>query len=151
MTHTFKLLASVLATSCTISSYAAIAAEDAKALGTTLTSVGAEKAGNKDGTIPEYTGGLTTPPAAFKAGLGIRPNLSWPTGVAYSPQARLTVTLLLKLLTSDVGGACVLAAAPTGTYGLELAALLGTEGFVVLTEIGSGPSVLTGKIPFVSK
>ena len=40
----------------------------------TLTPVGAEKAGNKDGTIPEYKGGNTTPPAAFKAGDGIRPD-----------------------------------------------------------------------------
>ena len=32
-------------------------ADEAKQLGTTLTPVGAEKAGNKDGTIPEYTGG----------------------------------------------------------------------------------------------
>ena len=36
--------------------------------------IGAEKAANKDGTIPAYTGGLTTPPAGFKAGDGIRPN-----------------------------------------------------------------------------
>ena len=49
-------------------------ADEAKALGTTLTPIGAEKAGNKDGTIPEYKGGNTTPPAAFKAGDGIRPN-----------------------------------------------------------------------------
>src|SRR6185295_5433028 len=47
---------------------------EAKALGTTLTAIGAEKAGNKDGTIPAYTGGMTTPPAGFKAGDGIRPN-----------------------------------------------------------------------------
>ncbi|MEZ0307847.1 MAG: DUF1329 domain-containing protein, partial [Ramlibacter sp.] len=46
----------------------------ARALGTTLTPIGAEKAANKEGTIPAYTGGLTTPPAGFKAGDGIRPN-----------------------------------------------------------------------------
>jgi len=75
MTHSFKLLASLLATACTFGSSAAMAADDAKAaLGTTLTSVGAEKAGNKEGTIPEYTGGLTTAPATFKAGLGMRPS-----------------------------------------------------------------------------
>ena len=39
-----------------------------------LTAVGAEKAGNKDGTIPEYSGGLATPPAEFKKGQGIRPD-----------------------------------------------------------------------------
>ena len=38
----------------------------------TLTPVGAEKAANKEGTIPEWTGGLTTPPAAFQKGSGIR-------------------------------------------------------------------------------
>jgi Protein of unknown function (DUF1329) len=36
--------------------------------GTPLTPVGAERAGNKDGTIPEWTGGITTPPAGYKAG-----------------------------------------------------------------------------------
>jgi hypothetical protein len=40
-------------------SHAAASAEEAKQLGTTLTLFGAEKAGNKEGTIPEYTGGLT--------------------------------------------------------------------------------------------
>jgi hypothetical protein len=54
--------------------HAAVTPDEAKKLGTTLTPIGAEKAGNKDGTIPEYTGGLTTPPAGFKAGDGIRPN-----------------------------------------------------------------------------
>ena len=54
--------------------HAAITAEQAKALGSTLTAVGAEKAGNKDGSIPAYDGGLTKPPAGYKAGDGIRPN-----------------------------------------------------------------------------
>lgn len=56
------------------SSIAAVSADEAKKLGTTLTAVGAEKAGNKDGTIPEYKGGLTTPPAGYKKGDGIRPD-----------------------------------------------------------------------------
>jgi hypothetical protein len=38
------------------------AAEIAR-LGKDLTPVGAEKAGNKDGSIPEWTGGLCKPPA----------------------------------------------------------------------------------------
>jgi hypothetical protein len=38
----------------------ALSHEEAKQLGATLTPIGAEKAGNKDGTIPEYTGGLVT-------------------------------------------------------------------------------------------
>ncbi len=41
-----------------------------KKLGTTLTPTGAERAGNADKTIPEYTGGLTTPPAGLREGLG---------------------------------------------------------------------------------
>jgi len=56
-------------------SYAASAkltAEESKKLGTSLTAVGAEKAGNADGTIPEYTGGLTQAPAGYAAGSGSR-------------------------------------------------------------------------------
>ena len=52
---------------------AAVSAEEAKQLGTTLTSTGAEKAGNKDGTIPEYTGGIKAP-AEFKTGSTKRPD-----------------------------------------------------------------------------
>lgn len=52
---------------------AAVGAEEAKQLGTRLTRVGAETAGNADGTIPAYTGGLTTAPAGYKAG-GVRPD-----------------------------------------------------------------------------
>ena len=53
---------------------AAVSADEAKQLGTTLTAVGAEKAGNKEGTIPEYTGGLKEIPPAYKKGSGIRPS-----------------------------------------------------------------------------
>ena len=42
--------------------------DEAAQLGKTLTPTGAEKAGNKDGTIPEWTGGLTTSPPGFKPG-----------------------------------------------------------------------------------
>ena len=42
----------------------AVSADKASQLGKNLTLVGAEKAGNKDGSIPEYSGGLTTPPAS---------------------------------------------------------------------------------------
>src|SRR5574337_3779 len=54
--------------------HAAITPERAKELGTSLTAIGAEKAGNKDGSIPAYAGGLTTPPADYKPGEGIRPD-----------------------------------------------------------------------------
>jgi hypothetical protein len=49
---------------------AAVTAEEAKQLGATLTKYGAIQAGNKEGTIPEYTGGLTKAPADFKPDSG---------------------------------------------------------------------------------
>lgn len=42
----------------TQNSLAAVTAEEAKQLGNTLTEFGAEKSGNKDGSIPAYSGGL---------------------------------------------------------------------------------------------
>ena len=66
-----KLLGAAFA-ALTASGAWAATADEAKQLGTTLTAVGAEKAGNKEGTIPAYTGGLTTPPAAFKKGSTLR-------------------------------------------------------------------------------
>jgi hypothetical protein len=74
MNITLKRIVILTAAMFAAQAHAAITADEAKALGTTLTAVGAEKAANKDGTIPEYKGGLTTPPAGFKAGDGIRPN-----------------------------------------------------------------------------
>lgn len=74
MQFPLRTLAAVLAAAGAIASHAAVTADEAKALGTTLTPVGAEKAGNKDGSIPAYTGGITTPPAGFKPGDGLRPN-----------------------------------------------------------------------------
>ena len=53
---------------------AAVSTQEAAKLGTSLTLVGAEKAGNADGSIPAYNGGLTTPPASFKAGDSMRPD-----------------------------------------------------------------------------
>lgn len=43
---------------------AAVSPDEAAKLGTSLTPFGAEKAGNADGTIPEWTGGLATNAAA---------------------------------------------------------------------------------------
>ena len=37
--------------------------------GTPWTPVGAERAGNKDGTIPEWKGGITAPPSGYKVGM----------------------------------------------------------------------------------
>ncbi|HEX8605331.1 MAG TPA: DUF1329 domain-containing protein [Pseudoduganella sp.] len=48
--------------------HGAVSAEEAKQLGATLTPWGAEKAGNKDGTIPAYTGAPVKGPGAAKDG-----------------------------------------------------------------------------------
>jgi len=58
-----RIAALVVAAFAATAAHAAISAEEAKALGTTLTAVGAEKAASKDGLIPAYTGGQTTAPA----------------------------------------------------------------------------------------
>ena len=47
---------------------AAASAAEAAALGKTLTPIGAEKASNKDGSIPAWDGGLVKPIAGFKPG-----------------------------------------------------------------------------------
>ena len=48
--------------------FAAVSAQEAEALKSTLTPMGGEKAGNKDGSIPAWIGGYTTVPANYKAG-----------------------------------------------------------------------------------
>jgi len=53
---------------------AAVTAEEQKQLGANLTPTGAERAGNKEGTIPEWSGGLTAPPPTFQKGSNKRPN-----------------------------------------------------------------------------
>lgn len=50
------------------SAQAAVPAAQANRLGADLTPVGAEKAGNKEGTIPAWDGGITKPIAGYKAG-----------------------------------------------------------------------------------
>jgi hypothetical protein len=47
---------------------AKVSPEEAARLDKDLTPVGAERAGNKEGTIPAWTGGLTTPPPGFVRG-----------------------------------------------------------------------------------
>ena len=44
---------------------AKVSPEEAARLGKDLTPIGAEKAGNKDGTVPAWDGGLRKPPAGF--------------------------------------------------------------------------------------
>ncbi len=53
---------------------AAISEEEARQLRTTLTEIGAERAGNADGSIPPYTGGWTQAPPTYQPGTGVRPD-----------------------------------------------------------------------------
>jgi len=69
-----KILITAILAVMSASAVAAVSPEEAAQLGKSLTPIGAEKAGNKDGTIPEWTGGLTTPPAGFKPGDSKRPD-----------------------------------------------------------------------------
>lgn len=48
--------------------FAAATPQEIARLGKDLTPLGAEKAGNKDGTIPAWDGGIKTPPAGYKPG-----------------------------------------------------------------------------------
>lgn len=50
------------------SASANVSADKAAQLGKSLTPIGAEKAGNADGSIPAWTGGITKPIAGYKAG-----------------------------------------------------------------------------------
>ena len=68
------VLAASLAMVLAAQAQAAVSTQDAAKLGSSLTLVGAEKAGNADGSIPAYDGGLTTPPASFKSGDSMRPD-----------------------------------------------------------------------------
>ncbi|MHC8380793.1 DUF1329 domain-containing protein [Pseudomonas sp. LB3P14] len=73
-----KFVKSVLATTLALAvaggAHAAVSPDQAAKLGTTLTGVGAEKAGNADGSIPAYSGGLTTAPASYEKGSSFRPD-----------------------------------------------------------------------------
>jgi len=60
-----SLLCAVLGASL---AHAAVTQDEANSLKTTLTPLGAEKAGNKDGSIPAWTGGMTQAVAGAKVG-----------------------------------------------------------------------------------
>jgi hypothetical protein len=68
------LLAASLGMAIAAHAQAAVSTQEAARLGSNLTMVGAEKAASADGSIPVYAGGLTTAPAAFKAGDSMRPD-----------------------------------------------------------------------------
>ncbi|MEX3772956.1 DUF1329 domain-containing protein [Pseudomonas sp. MYb118] len=69
-----SLLAALPLLALGFNAHTAVSSQEAARLGTSLTWVGAEKAGNADGSIPPYNGGLTTAPAGFKADDGMRPD-----------------------------------------------------------------------------
>jgi hypothetical protein len=69
-----SLLFVAISSSMSAAVWAGVSADEAAKLGNNLTAIGAEKAASKDGSIPAYTGGLTTAPAGFKAGDGLRPD-----------------------------------------------------------------------------
>ncbi len=68
------LMAASLAVAFAGVAQAAVSLQEAEKLGTTLTGIGAERAGNADGSIPEYTGGNRQLPAGFNIGDSYRPN-----------------------------------------------------------------------------
>lgn len=74
MKLTACLIAGAAALAAATSVHSKVTVEEARALGQSLTPTGAEKAGNADGTIPAYSGGLTKAPVSFKPGSGIRPD-----------------------------------------------------------------------------
>ncbi|SCK17321.1 Protein of unknown function [Variovorax sp. HW608] len=60
--------AAILSAAAAVSVQAAVSGDEAARLKTELTPLGAEKAGNKDGSIPAWSGGYTTPIPGFKNG-----------------------------------------------------------------------------------
>ena len=62
------LTALALITSCITISQAAVSENEAARLGQDLTPMGAIMAGNADGTIPAWDGGISAPPAGFNSG-----------------------------------------------------------------------------------
>lgn len=63
-----RVLLALGVTAGACSSHAAVTETEAARLGQTLTPLGAEKAGNADGSIPAWNGGIATPPADYKPG-----------------------------------------------------------------------------------
>ena len=69
-TATTLRLGSALLLGCVLASPASseIAVDQIARLGVDLTPLGGDRAGNADGTIPEWTGGIIEPPAGYKVG-----------------------------------------------------------------------------------
>lgn len=66
--RTFNLSAIASMLAVALPSFAGVSADEASALKSTLTPFGAEKAGNKAGTIPAWSGGMNKAPADYKLG-----------------------------------------------------------------------------------
>ena len=66
-------LALVAGSVIALPSVAELSAADVGKLGTTLTPIGAEKAGNAAGTIPAWDGGITKGPTEYKGGSYVDP------------------------------------------------------------------------------
>ncbi|WP_333797744.1 DUF1329 domain-containing protein [Rheinheimera sp.] len=62
------LLSSAIALVLSCGAMAKVAPDQVARLGADLTPLGAEKAGNKDGSIPAWTGGIQSAPAGYKPG-----------------------------------------------------------------------------------
>ena len=60
--------AAMLIAGLSATAWAGLSPEEIAKLGTPLTPLGGEKAGNADGTIPAWEGGLSKPPASWKPG-----------------------------------------------------------------------------------
>jgi hypothetical protein len=74
MKHTPLHAAALAALFCTaLGAQAAVSADEAAKLKTTLTPLGGERAGNKDGSIPAWDGNVPKIPAGYKSG-DARPN-----------------------------------------------------------------------------
>jgi len=58
----------VLGCALALPAAAEMSAEEIARLGTDLTPLGGERAGNAEGTIPEWTGGITEPPPGYQLG-----------------------------------------------------------------------------------
>jgi hypothetical protein len=80
-----------------IATQAAVTPDEAAQLKSTLTPMGAEKAANKDGSIPAWSGGMTTPFAGFKVDGSPRPDAFANEKVLYTITAKNMDTYADKL------------------------------------------------------
>ena len=97
-----SLLAGALTLAFAGVAFGAVSAEKAAQLGKNLTMMGAEKAGNKEGTIPEYTGGLSKSPANYTHH-GWRPDPYEGEKPLYSISAKNMAQYDAKLLIDGTG------------------------------------------------